>query len=65
MLCDAIEKLAAARGANKLTADVSDTAASFFQHRGYSAQRRNTVQCGDEWLANTTMDKPLSPARPS
>jgi putative acetyltransferase len=59
MLCDAIEKLAAARGATKLSADVSDTAQNFFRHRGFSAQRRNTVQRGEEWLANTTMEKPL------
>jgi putative acetyltransferase len=60
MLCDALEKLAAARGAAKLTADVSDTAQEFFKRRGYQAQRRNTVQRAGEWLANTTMDKPLA-----
>ena len=60
MLCDALEKLAAARGATKLTADVSDTAQDFFKARGYQPQRRNTVQRAGEWLANTTMDKPLA-----
>jgi putative acetyltransferase len=59
MLCDALEKLAAARGATKLTADVSETAQDFFRGRGYEAQQRNTVQRGGEWLANTTMDKKL------
>lgn len=59
MLYDAIEKLATARGAQRLTADVSDTAMPFFQKRGFQAQRRNTVTIGDEWLANTTMDKVL------
>src|ERR1700720_1645210 len=57
MLCDAVERLAAARGAARLTADVSDTARGFFERRGFVAQRRNTVLCGNEWLANTTMEK--------
>ena len=59
MLCDAIEKLAGARGATKLTADVSDSAQDFFKARGYEAQQRNTVQRAGEWLTNTTMDKKL------
>lgn len=58
-LCDALEKLATARGATKLTADVSDTAHHFFTRRGYVAQQRNTVPLGDEWLGNTTMQKTL------
>jgi len=61
MLCDAVERLAAGRGTPRLIADASDTARGFFEHRGYVAQRRNTVSCGDEWLANTTMEKPLAP----
>ena len=61
MLTDAIEKLAAARGAKRLTADVSDSARDFFRKRGYVAQQRNTVLRGDEWLANTTMTKQLAP----
>ncbi|MDQ8728648.1 GNAT family N-acetyltransferase [Bradyrhizobium sp. LHD-71] len=56
-LLDALEKLAGARGATQLTADVSDTALRFFTRRGYAAQRRNTVPLGDEWLGNTTMQK--------
>ncbi len=59
MLYDAVEKLAAARGASKLTVEASDSASAFFQHRGFVAQRRNTVLRGDEWLANTTMEKNL------
>lgn len=59
MLVDALEKLAAARGAKKLTADVSDTALDFFSHRGFRAQRRNTVEREGEWLASTTMEKSL------
>jgi len=59
-LLDALEKLAAARGAAKLTAEVSDTAHRFFTQRGYVGQTRNTVPRGDEWLGNTTMRKTLS-----
>ena len=57
MLIDALEKLAAARGAGKLTAEVSDTALDFFRKRGFVAQTRNTRPLGSEWLANTTMEK--------
>ena len=60
MLVDALEKLAAARGTPRLTADVSDSAQEFFRRRGFVVQRRNSVRCGGEWLANTTMDKPLA-----
>lgn len=60
LLLDAIEKLAAARGAKKLTVDASDTARPFFEKHGYVPQRRNTVTCAGEWLGNTTMDKPLT-----
>jgi putative acetyltransferase len=61
MLCDAVERLAGARGTPRLTADASDTARGFFEHRGYVPQRRNTVLLGDEWLATTTMEKKLTP----
>ena len=72
-LCDALEKLAAARGATAMTVEASDTAEPFFVGRGYTGQQRNTVTVGDEWLANTTMTKSLSgdaprgemPGRPS
>jgi putative acetyltransferase len=60
MLCDALEKLAAARGAKELTVDASDTARGFFEKRGFSARTRNTVPLGGEWFANTTMLKPLA-----
>ena len=59
MLCEALEKLAAARGSKELTVDASDSARGFFEKRGFSAQSRNTVSLGGEWLANTTMKKPL------
>ena len=61
-LCDAMEKLAAARGAKELLVDASDTAKPLFDKRGYTALRRNTVPLGDEWLANTSMRKSLAPA---
>src|SRR5215212_10114560 len=63
MLVDALAKLAAARGAKRLTADVSDSAQDFFKKRGFTAQQRNTVRGGREWLANTRMDKPLGTGR--
>ena len=59
MLCDALEKLAAGRGATSLTVDASDNAAEFFLKRGYEAKQRNTVSLNGEWLANTTMQKTL------
>ena len=66
MLCDALEKLAAARGAKEITVDASDAARGFFEKRGFSAQSRNSVSLGDEWLANTTMTKPfVGRGRPS
>lgn len=59
-LVDAMERLAAARGAQALTVDASDTAHEFFTRRGYADVRRNTVPIGDVWLSNTTMTKPLA-----
>ena len=59
ILADALEKLAGGRGAEALNVDASDTAYDFFAKRGYAAQQRNSVACGDEWLSNTTMKKTL------
>jgi putative acetyltransferase len=59
LLCDALEKLAGARGSKNLSVDASDTALDFFTKRGYVAQQRNTVTVNGEWLANTTMKKAL------
>ena len=64
MLCDALEKLAGARGAKNLTVDVSDNAQGFFLKRGYVGKQRNTVTINGEWLANTTMQKTLADAAP-
>ena len=63
MLVDALEKLAGARGMERLTVDASDSARDFFEKRGYVAQQRNTVSVGDEWLANTTLQKQLATKR--
>jgi putative acetyltransferase len=62
MLIDALEKLAAARGTKELSVEASDSARGFFERRGFAAKTRNTVLVGDEWLANTTMVKPLAGA---
>jgi putative acetyltransferase len=62
-LVDALEKLARARGASTLSVDASDTAKPFFDKRGYSAQHRNAVAIGAEWLGNVSMQKRLPPAQ--
>ncbi len=59
MLCDALEKLAGARGTKLLSVDASDNALEFFRKRGYVAKQRNSVTIRDEWLASTTMQKTL------
>jgi putative acetyltransferase len=59
-LLQALEKLAGARGAKRLRADVSDSAHDFFKRNGFVAQQRNSVPIGGEWLANTTMEKKLT-----
>jgi putative acetyltransferase len=58
-LLDALAKLAAARGAEALTADATDNARGFFAKLGFTEKARNTVNYGDEWLGATTMEKPL------
>jgi putative acetyltransferase len=60
-LCDAIERLAAARGAPTLVTDASDTAKPLFEARGYQAVHRNTVEIDGQWLGNTRMTKTLAP----
>jgi putative acetyltransferase len=60
MLYDAVEKLAASRGAPHLSVDASDTAHRFFARRGFIAEQRNTATVGNEWLSTTTMRKKLA-----
>jgi putative acetyltransferase len=64
MLCDALEKLAGARGTKSLSVDASDSAIEFFRKRGFVASQRNSVTVNGEWLANTTMQKTLAEAKP-
>jgi putative acetyltransferase len=64
VLVDALEKLAAGRGAERVAADASDTAVGFFEHRGYVPLQRNTVHRSGEWLANTTVEKKLDKGVP-
>jgi len=60
MLCDALEKLAAGRGSKEVSVEASDSARGFFEKRGFTGRTRNSVMLGGEWLANTTMVKPLT-----
>lgn len=59
-LMDAIIKIASARGAAFLTADVSDTAKPFFEQLGFVAERRNMKMIEGEALGNMTMRKTLN-----
>lgn len=59
-LVKAIEALAVGRGAKMLSADASDMAKPLFEKLGFVAQRRNTVDLGGVWLANTTLTKKLA-----
>ncbi|MDR3462682.1 MAG: GNAT family N-acetyltransferase [Beijerinckiaceae bacterium] len=59
MLYEAIEKLAAGRGAKKLTVDASDTARVFFEMKGFEPRHRQTVAIGDYWLGNTRMERAI------
>jgi putative acetyltransferase len=63
-LVDALTRLAGARGAKRLTAEASDVAKPLFERQGFTAQKRNLVRKGDQWLANTTMTKPIDAAPP-
>ncbi len=63
-LIEALAKLAQARGAKRLTAEASEVARPLFERQGFTAQKRNLVRVGDQWLANTTMTKTLDAAPP-
>jgi len=59
-LVEALTKLAQARGAKRLTVEASDVAKPLFEGQGFTAQKRNLVRKGEQWLANTTMTKTLA-----
>jgi putative acetyltransferase len=63
-LIEALAKLAEARGAKRLTVQASDAARPLFERRGFVAQKRNLVNIGGQWLANTTMTKALDASPP-
>ena len=63
-LCDALEKIAAARGSDAITVDASESAVAFYEARGYQALQRNSIPRGDVWLTNTSMKKQLKPVAP-
>ena len=58
-LVDALTRLAQARGVKRLTTEASDVAKPLFERQGFTAQKRNLVRIGEQWLANTTMTKTL------
>lgn len=58
-LIDALARLAAARGAKRITAEASEGAKPLFERLGFNAEKRNLVRIGHEWLANTTMARSL------
>jgi putative acetyltransferase len=59
LLMEALTKLAGARGAEALMADVMDNARGFFAKLGFVEKARATVPFGDEWLGATTMERVL------
>jgi putative acetyltransferase len=59
-LLDAIEKIAGARGASRLSVDATDNACPFFEAQLYLVERRNTMPINDEWLGTTTLYKFLA-----
>ena len=61
-LVEALTRLAQARGAKRLTVEASDAARPLFDRQGFTAQKRNLVRIGDQWLANTTMTKTFGAA---
>lgn len=64
-LCDALEKIAAARGADAITVEASESAVLFFEARGYVPIKRNSIPVDDLWLTNTTMKKELKAKAPT
>lgn len=61
-ILDALERLAKARGAGTLTVQAGETAAFFFEARGFKGTERSAVSRDDLWLTTTTMVKQLKAA---
>ncbi|MCB1474416.1 MAG: GNAT family N-acetyltransferase [Rhodobiaceae bacterium] len=59
VLCDMLETVAHVRGADLMTAEVSDAAAGFFLKRGFLVGERHFVSRNGARLARTTMRKVL------
>ena len=59
-LLEAIEKLAANRGVDKITLEASDNALGFFTARNYTPQSRKTHVIDGQWLGCTAMSKDLT-----
>ena len=62
-LLDALTGSRARAGRSASRAEASDGAKPLFEKQGFTAQQRNLVRVGDEWLANTTMMKRSAPSR--
>lgn len=62
ILMDAAIKIAQARGVHEMSAEVSDNARGFFEKFGFTGEQRNMVMRDDEFLANTTMRRKLTPS---
>lgn len=58
-LMDAVIKITTARGAEALSADVTDNAKPFFERFGFVSEKRGMVEYEDEILGYTSMRKPL------
>jgi putative acetyltransferase len=58
-LVDALTRLAKSRGATRILTEASDVSKPLFERMGFRAERRSLVQLDDQWLAHTTMMKPL------
>lgn len=62
-LLSALERIAAARGAEAISVDASEPSVLFFEGRGYAPVRRNSTPVDDLWMTTTTMTKPLKDAK--
>ena len=61
-LYEAVELRAVGLGLDRIFADVSITAAAFFEHCGFSSLGKQTVTRAGVELSNFTMEKRLTPS---